>query len=142
MGHREVPTVRYFAIGFFTAENLEKKHRAMLARAVQAETALPRILSSVFLVHVTIYKIDTGTETVGMGVTGIPSAMEVLDPTISANGVSFRVESFDSDKFPNGRPLPDAFKAYLASTDGIAAFGHATAVQLFSIDVEAKNDDP
>jgi len=140
MGHREVPATRYFAIGFFTAENLENKHRAMLARAAQADTAIPQIRSAVFVVHVTIFKVDTGTETVGMGVTGIPTAMQVFDPTISANGASFKVESFDPGQFPKGLSLPDAFKAYLASKDGIDAFGHATAVQLFSIDVEAKDD--
>jgi hypothetical protein len=43
---REVPTTRYFAVGFFTAEQLEEKHRAMLARAAQG-SSVPQIQPAV-----------------------------------------------------------------------------------------------
>jgi hypothetical protein len=138
MGHREVPTTRYFAIGFFTAEGLERKHRAMLARAAQPDAAVPRIQSAIASVHITIFRVDTGTETVEMGVDRV--AMEVVDPNLSATSVSFKVERFDADKFPGDLKPQAAFKAYLASPDGISNFGTATAVQLFSIDVGAKDD--
>lgn len=134
---REVPTTRYFAVGFFTAEQLEEKHRAMLARAAQG-SSVPQIQPAIAAVHITIFKVDTGTETVEMGVGNV--AMVVQDPNINASGAHFTVERFDSKKFPGTASPQDAFRQYLASADGTAAFGKAAAVQLFSIDVDARND--
>jgi len=134
---REVPTTRYFAVGVFTAEQLEEKHRALLARAAQT-AAISAIQSAVEAVRVTVFNIDTGIETVEMGVTKV--SLTVQDTHVQASGVSFAVERFDSKKFPGSSSPQDAFKRYLASADGIAAFGKAMAVQLFSIDVDAFRD--
>jgi hypothetical protein len=134
---REVPTTRYFAIGFFTAEQLEEKHRAMLARAAQ-NAAVPNIQSAIEAVRITVFNVDTGIETVEMGVGKVSIA--VHDTHVQASGVSFALERFDAKKFPGNLSPQDAFKQYLASDDGITAFGKATAVQLFSIDVDAFKD--
>ena len=56
---RDVPTTRYFAVGFFTAAQLEEKHRAMLARATQ-NTAVSEIRSAVEVVFITVFDVDTG----------------------------------------------------------------------------------
>jgi len=66
--------------------------------------------------------------------------MVVQDTQIQATGVSFAVERFDSSAFPGALPPQDAFKRYLASAEGIASFGTATAVQLFAINVDAVKD--
>jgi hypothetical protein len=134
---REVPTTRYFAVGFFTAEQLEEKHRAMLAKAAQ-NAAVPEIQSAIRAVRITVFNVDTGIETVEMGLGKV--SLAVQDTHIQASGASFAVERFDSKKFPGTASPQDAFKQYLASDDGIAAFGKATAVQLFSIDVDAFKD--
>ena len=134
---REVPTTRYFAVGFFTAEQLEEKHRAMLARAAQ-NAPVPDIQSAVEAVHITVFNVDTGIETVEMGISKV--SLTVQDTHVQASGVSFAVERFDSKKFPGTASPQDAFKQYLASADGIATFGKAMAVQLFSIDVDAFKD--
>jgi hypothetical protein len=134
---REVPTTRYFAVGVFTAEQLEEKHRAMLAGAAR-NAAVPAIRSAVEAVRVTVFNIDTGIETVEMGISKV--SLTVQDIHVQASGVSFAVERFDSKKFPGGASPQEAFKHYLASADGIAAFGKAMAVQLFSIDVDAFKD--
>ena len=55
-------------------------------------------------------------------------------------GVSFAMERFDSTQFPGTLSPQDAFTQYLASAEGIASFGTATAVQLFAIDVDAVTD--
>jgi hypothetical protein len=134
---REVPTTRYFAVGFFTAEQLEERHRAMLARAAQ-NTAVSEIRSAVEVVSVTVFDVDTGTETVEMGVSKV--SMVVRDTQIQAAGVSFAVERFDSSAFAGALTPQDVFRQYLASAEGIASFGTATAVQLFAIDVDAVKD--
>jgi hypothetical protein len=134
---REVPTTRYFAVGFFTAEQLEANHRARLARATQTAD-VPSIRSAVEVVDITVYGVDTGTETVELGIGKV--SLVVQDPRIQAGGVSFAVERFDSDQFPGTLSPQDAFVQYLASAEGIASFGNATAVQLFSIDVDAVQD--
>jgi hypothetical protein len=134
---REVPTTRYFAVGFFTAEQLEEKHRAMLARAAQ-NTAVSEIRSAVEVVSVTVFDVDTGTETVEMGISKV--SMAVQDTRIQATGVSFAVERFDSSGFPGVLTPEDAFTQYLASAEGMTSFGTATAVQLFAINVDAVKD--
>jgi hypothetical protein len=134
---REVPTTRYFAVGFFTAEQLEEKHRGMLARAAQ-NAAVPDIQSAIRAVRITVFNIDTGVETVEMGISKV--SMAVQDTQVQASGVSFAVERFDSTKFPGTASPQDAFKQYLASDEGITSFGKAMAVQLFSIDVDAFKD--
>jgi hypothetical protein len=134
---RHVPTTRYFAVGFFTAEQLEEKHRALLARAAQ-KAAVPEIQSAVQVVAITVFNIETDTETVEMGINKV--SMEVLDPQIQAGGVSFAVERFDSRQFPGALTPQEAFAQYLASAAGTATFGNATAVQLLSIDVDAVQD--
>jgi hypothetical protein len=50
------------------------------------------------------------------------------------------MERFDSAQFPGTLSPQDAFTQYLASAEGIASFGTATAVQLFAIDVDAVTD--
>jgi len=133
---REVPTTRYFAVGFFTAEQLEERDRAVLARAAQ-NAAVPELQSAVDVVLVTIFDVDTGAETVEMGVRKV--SMVVRDP-LKAAGVSFAMERFDSAQFPGTLSPQDAFTQYQASAEGIASFGTATAVQLFAIDVDAVTD--
>jgi hypothetical protein len=135
--NREVPTTRYFAVGFFTAEQLEEKHRAMLARAAQ-NTAVSEIRSAVEVVSVTVFDVDTGTETVEMGISKV--SMVVRDTQIQAPEVSFTVERFDSSAFAGALAPQDVFRQYLASAEGIASFGTATAVQLFAINVDAVRD--
>jgi hypothetical protein len=129
--NREVPTTRYFAVGFFTAEQLEEKHRAMLARAAQSAAVSE-------VVTVTVFDVDTGTETVEMAITKM--SLVVQDPQLQAAGVSFAVERFDSSQFPGTLTPRDAFTQYLASPEGITSFGTASAVQLFAIDVDAVQD--
>jgi hypothetical protein len=134
---REVPTTRYFAVGFFTAEQLEAKDRAMLARAAQG-APVSEIRSAVEVVAITVFDVDTGTETVEMGMSKV--SMVVQDPGLQASGVSFSVERFDSTQFPGSLSPQNAFAQYLASSGGIASFGTATAVQLFAINVDAVQD--
>lgn len=134
---REVPATRYFAVGFFSAEQLEEKHRAMLASAAK-NVAVPEIFSAMAAVHITVFNVDTGTETVEMGISKV--SMIVQNTSIQASGVSFAVERFDSNTFPGSSTPQDAFTQYLAGPDGIATFGQATAVQLFAIDVDAVTD--
>jgi hypothetical protein len=134
---REVPTTRYFAVGFFTAEQLEAKDRAMLARAAQG-APVSEIRSAVEVVAITVFDVDTGTETVEMGMSKV--SMVVQDPGLQASGVSFSVERFDSTQFPGSLSPQNAFAQYLASPGGIASFGTATAVQLFAINVDAVQD--
>jgi hypothetical protein len=133
---REVPTTRYFALGFFTALQLEERDRALLARAAQ-NAAVSNIQSAVEVVTVTVFDVDTGAETVEMGIRKV--SLVVQDP-LQAAGVSFAMERFDSTQFPGTLSPQDAFTQYLASAEGIASFGTATAVQLFAIDVDAVTD--
>lgn len=134
---REVPTTRYFAVGFFTGAQLEEKHRGMLARAARSP-AVPQIRSAVEAVFVTIFGVDTGAETIEMGINKVSVVEQNLHQPTS--GVSFEIERFNSSQFPGALSPHDAFKQYLASPDGIASFGAATAVQLFAIDVDAVRD--
>ena len=134
---REVPTTRYFAVGFFTAEQLEERDRAMLARAAQ-NAPVSEIQSAVEAVSVTVFGVDTGTETVEMAITRV--SMVVQDPRLQATGVSFAVERFDSSQFPGTLTPQEAFTQYLASAEGITKFGTASALQLFAIDVDAVPD--
>ncbi len=134
---REVPTTRYFAVGFFSAEQLEENHRAMLAGAAK-NAAVPEIFSAMAAVHITVFNVDTGTETVEMGISKV--SMILQNAPSQASGASFAVERFDANQFPGSSTPQDAFTQYLASPDGIATFGQATAVQLFAIDVDAVTD--
>ena len=134
---REVPTTRYFAVGFFSAEQLEDQHRAMLANAAK-NAVVPEIYTAMAAVHITVFNVDTGTETVEMGISKV--SMIVQNTDIQASEPSFALERFDSNTFPGSSTPQDAFAQYLASPDGIATFGQATAVQLFAIDVDAVTD--
>jgi len=134
---REVPTTRYFAVGLFTAAQLEEKHRSMLARAAQSP-AVPEIRSAVEAVFITIFGVDTGAETVEMGVRKVTVVGQ--NSGAQAGGVSFEIERFNSSQFPGALSPEEAFTQYLASPEGIASFGTATAVQLFAIDVDAVRD--
>jgi hypothetical protein len=134
---RDVPTTRYFAVGFFTAAQLEEKHRVMLARATQ-DPIVAAIRSAVEAVFITIFNVDTGTETVEMGIN--PVSLVIQDPQAQPSGVSFAIERFDSNTFPGTLTPEDAFSQYLASAEGVASFGTATAVQLFAINVDAVRD--
>jgi hypothetical protein len=131
---REVPTTRYFAVGFFTAAQLEEKHRAMLARATRQAT-VSEIRSAVEVVFITVFNVDAGAETIEMGISKVSTVVQ--DTQIQAGGVSFAVERFDSSQFPGSLTPEEAFKQYLAGAEGTATFGTATAVQLFAIDVDA-----
>jgi hypothetical protein len=133
---REVPTTRYFAVGFFTAAQLEEKHRAMLARAAQSPV-IPEIRSAVEVVFITIFGVDTGVDTVEMG---IRKVRPVVQNPMQSTGVSFEIERFNSTQFPGALSPEEAFAQYLTSPDGVASFGTATAVQLFAIDVDAVRD--
>ena len=133
---REVPTTRYFAVGFFTAAQLEEKHRAMLARAAQSPV-VPEIRSAVEVVFVTIFGVDTGVDTVEMG---IRKVRPVVQNPMQSTGVSFEIERFNSTQFPGALSPEEAFAQYLTSPEGVASFGTATAVQLFAIDVDAVRD--
>ena len=134
---REVPTTRYFAVGFFTAAQLEEKHRTMLARAAQSP-AVPQIRSAVEVVFITIFGVDTGVDTVEMGIRKVRTVVRNLSQ--QATDVSFEIERFNSGKFPGALSPEEAFAQYLASPEGVASFGTATAVQLFAIDVDAVRD--
>jgi hypothetical protein len=134
---REVPTTRYFAVGFFTALQLEEKHRALLARA-QTNAPVPKLRSAVEAVTVTVFDVDTGTQTVELGI--VPVSLVVQGAKLQASGVSFSIERFDSNAFPGRLSPQDAFTQYLASEEGIASFGTATAVQLFAVNVDAVQD--
>src|SRR5580704_10608033 len=94
---RDVPTTRYFAVGFFTAAQLERKHRALLARA-QSNAPVPKLRSAVEAVTVTVFDVDTGTETVEMGIN--PVSLVVPGTQGQPSGVSFSIERFDSSTFP------------------------------------------
>ena len=133
---REVPTTRYFAVGFFTAAQLEEKHRAMLARAAQSPV-IPEIRSAVEVVFITIFGVDTGVDTVEMGIRKVRT---VVQKPMQSTGVSFEIERFNSTQFPGALSPEEAFAQYLTSPDGVASFGTATAVQLFAIDVDAVRD--
>jgi hypothetical protein len=133
---REVPTTRYFAVGFFTAAQLEEKHRAMLARAAQSPV-VPEIRSAVEVVFITIFGVDTGVDTVEMGIRKVRT---VVQKPMQSTGVSFEIERFNSTQFPGALSPEEAFAQYLTSPDGVASFGTATAVQLFAIDVDAVRD--
>jgi hypothetical protein len=132
---REVPTTRYFAVGFFTAEQLEERDRALLARAAN-NAAVSEIQSAVEVVSITVFDVDTGAETVEMGMRKV--SMTVQDS--NAAGASFAMERFDSAQFPGALSPQDAFAQYLAGAEGMASFGTATAVQLLAIDVDAVKD--
>jgi hypothetical protein len=134
---REVPTTRYFAVGFFTALQLEAKHRALLALAAQ-KAPVPEIQSAAEVVFITVFNVDTGSETVELGMRQV--SVVIQDTQIQAGGVSFAIERFDSSQFPGALSPQDAFRQYLASAAGIATFGNATAVQLVAIDVDAVQD--
>ncbi len=134
---RDVPTTRYFAVGFFTAQQLEDKHRALLALAADKAPG-PEIQSAVQIVAITVFGIDTGTETVEMGITKVSTVVQ--DPQTQAAGASFAIERFDSTQFPGALSPQDAFTQYLASPAGMATFGNATAVQLFAINLDAVPD--
>lgn len=134
---REVPTTRYFAVGFFTALQQEEKHRGMLARAAQSP-AVSEIRSAVEAVFVTIYGVDTGAETVEMGINKVSLVEQNLRQ--QAAGVSFEIERFNPSQFPGALSPQEAFTRYLASPAGIASFGTATAVQLFAINVDSVRD--
>jgi hypothetical protein len=132
---REVPTTRYFAVGFFTAEQLEERDRALLARAAK-NAPVSEIRSAVEVVSITVFDVDTGAETVELGMRKV--SMIVQNP--NAVGVSFAMERFDSAQFPGELSPQDAFAQYLAGAEGVASFGTATAVQLLAIDVDAVKD--
>jgi hypothetical protein len=132
---RDVPTTRYFAVGFFTAAQLEGKHRALLARA-QTNAPVPKLRSAVEAVTVTVFDVDTGTETVELGINPVSLVVQGAQ----AAGASFSIERFDSTIFPGALSPEDAFAQYLGSAEGIASFGTATAVQLFAVDVDALQD--
>jgi hypothetical protein len=134
---REVPATRYFAVGFFTAEQLEAKDRATLARAAQSAAVTP-IRSAVEVVAVTVFGVDTGDETVKLAMSKV--SLIVQDTRLQFAGASFSMERFDSSQFPGTLSPEDAFEQYLNSAEGIASFGTATAVQLFAIDVDAVQD--
>jgi hypothetical protein len=134
---RDVPTTRYFAVGYFTALQLEEKHRGMLARAATS-AAVSAIQSAVETVFVTVFDIDTGSETVEMGISKVGLAMQ--NSGTQASGMSFEIERFNSSQFPGALTPEDAFAQYLASPEGIASFGAATAVQLFAVNVDAVQD--
>jgi hypothetical protein len=123
-------------VGFFTAEQLEERDRALLAGTAQ-NAAVAEIQSAVDVVLVTIFDVDMGAETVEMGIRKV--SIVVRDP-LQAGGVSFAMERFDSARFPGTLSPQDAFTQYLASAEGIASFGTATAVQLFAIDIDAVTD--
>src|ERR1700739_4993445 len=93
----DVPTTRYFAVGFFTAEQLEEKDRAMLARAARG-AVVSEIRSAVEVVAITVFGVDTGTETVELGINKV--SLVVQDPQTTASGVSFAIERFDPNSFP------------------------------------------
>jgi hypothetical protein len=134
---RDVPTTRYFAVGFFTVAQLEEKHRGLLARA-QGGAPVPKLRSAVEAVTVTVFDVDTGTETVEMGINKVGQVAQSAKS--QASGASFSIERFDSNVFPGKMSPEDAFAQYLASAEGIASFGTATAVQLFAINVDAVRD--
>src|ERR1700721_996163 len=129
---REVPTTRYFAVGFFTAAQLEEKHRAMLARAAQSPV-IPEILSAVEVVFITIFGVDTGVDTVEMG---IRKVRPVVQNPMQSTGVSFEIERFNSTQFPGALSPEEPFVNHLTSPAGIASFATATAVGVFGIDVD------
>jgi hypothetical protein len=134
---RDVPASRYFAVGFFTGAQLEEKHRALLARA-QTKGPVPEIRSAVEAVTVTVFDVDTGTETVEMGIDKVGLAVQAA--ALQASGASFAIERFDFTTFPGALTPQDAFAQYLASAEGVATFGNATAVQLFAVNVDAVQD--
>jgi hypothetical protein len=138
MNH-EVCATRHVAVGFFTAEQLEEKHRAMLHRAANAPT-VPSIRTAVESVHITVYGPDTGRESFDMSFTNL--AMKVLQPGIDAKGAKFVIHRFDPRVFPPAgtRDTQKAFEDYLASDAGVGDFGTATAVQLFELSVAVTAD--
>lgn len=150
----QLPTTRYFAIGYFTAAQLAEKHRQMLAQAAASPAAVPPVPSAIQAVHVTIYSVDTGTETVDMMVdSAVVTAVGAAAATVTAGGAAasgaapagsqFTIERFDPAVFPGNSPTPQqAFTDYLASAEGMLAFGQATAVQLFSINIAPTTPKP
>jgi hypothetical protein len=135
------PTTRYFAVGFFTAAQLEEKHRAMLTRAAVSPAPVPDIQTSIHSVDVTIFGSNTGTDGVDVCLSTV--ARTSLDSAIGAKRGSFVIEPIDSTAFPPaGVTAQAAFEDYLASVDGQHRFGTATAVQLLSMSVDASSDSP
>src|ERR1700744_3378466 len=72
---RDVPTVRHFAVGFFTAGQLEARDRARLARASQ-KSEVSQIRSAIQAVVITILGVDTGEETVELGIDKVSLAVQ------------------------------------------------------------------
>jgi hypothetical protein len=134
---RDVPAIRYFAVGYFTAEQLAARDRARLARASQRSAVAP-ISSAIQVVIITIFGVDTGEETVELGIDKV--SLVIQDPQAKANGASFGIERFDPETFPGEQSPQDAFTQYLSSEEGRASFGTATAVQLFAINVDLVQD--
>src|ERR1700743_3135154 len=97
---REVPTTRYFAIGFFTAAQLAEKDRALLTRAAQ-NAAVSEIRSAVEVVAITVFDVDTGNESVGMGMRKVGIAAQ--NPRLRAGGV---FPSGWSASIPAGSQVP------------------------------------
>jgi hypothetical protein len=97
---REVPTTRYFAVGFFTGKQLEQKHRDMLARAAASSAPVPAQNNYIETVHITVFHADTGTETVEMGFNDV--ATYIQDSAMKADGAHFVMERF-SESFPPKR---------------------------------------
>jgi hypothetical protein len=132
----DVPTTRYFAVGFFTAAQLEEKHRGLLTRAAQ-KAPVAEIRSAVEVVWITVFNVKPGEETVDLGIDKL--SMMVQDAQVKAAGASFSIERFNSNNVPGTLTPQDAFTQYLASAEGIASFGTATAVQLFGINVAVRD---
>jgi hypothetical protein len=138
--NREAPNTLYFAIGFFTGDQLEEKHRAMLARAASNPAVpVPVLKSSMLAVHVTIFMVKSGTGTVEVDVKNV--AMRTPGQPVGGDaGSRFVLEKFNPRMFPNGLTPEEAFIRYLNTEDGINVFGKAAAVQLISMDMNTVDD--
>ncbi len=110
----------YFAIGYFTAPQRQRRDQAILA------AGSPPPQQAVSSVDVTIYQVKSGVSTLNIGIEGEPKG---------GTGPYFHVERFLPNFPPPNKPVGDAFEDYLKSPGGILAFEHATSVQLFHINV-------
>jgi hypothetical protein len=128
-----VSTTRYFAVGYFTAAQHEQRDRDLLAHAARTTDPVPPQVHAITVVNSTVFEAMMGDQTLEMEFRNV--ATHAPSP---ASGARFVMERFNPRKFPPAGLSPqEAFTRYLASPEGGAKFGAATAVQLFALDIDA-----
>lgn len=130
-----VSTTRYFAVGYFTAAQYDQRGRDMLSHAGRSTDPVPPLVNAITSVSSTIFEHTMGDKTLEMEFRNVATH---VSPPATEGGAHFVMERFNPRKFPPpGLNAQEAFKQYMASPDGRAKLGAATAVQLFALDIDA-----